>query len=98
MTGAPEATDAKRFPFTAARTGHGEAFLRPLLPMTVAFGSRSLEVAGLVDSGADINVLPFGIGTELGLEWSEQAPLLRLSGNLAPHEARGLLLDVSIGA
>jgi hypothetical protein len=51
----------------------------------------------LVDSGADVNVLPYSIGLELGASWDAQAISIQLSGNLAEHEARGLIVTASVG-
>jgi hypothetical protein len=86
-----------RFPYTAARTRHGEALLRPQVPMRLSYGGKSLDTVGLLDSGADVNVLPYRVGTELGADWSDGSPLVHLSGNLARVEARGVILDAAIG-
>jgi hypothetical protein len=40
--------------------------LIPRLSLTLIYGQRSLAVAGLLDSGSSVNVLPYGIGIELG--------------------------------
>ena len=89
--------DGLRIPYTSARTRHGEALLRPQIPLELTLGGRSLRAVGLLDSGADVSVLPYQLGTKLGVEWSAQAPAVRLSGNLAQTEARGILVDVTIG-
>ena len=86
-----------RFPYSAARTEHGEALLRAQLPLTLILGSKTAQVVGLLDSGADVNVLPHSVGIELGAEWSEQAPQVRLSGNLASLEARGIIVSAAVG-
>ena len=38
---------------------------KPLLPLTLTLGSESLVVEGLLDSGADVNVLPWSAGLSL---------------------------------
>jgi hypothetical protein len=47
---------------------------KPLVPLSLTLGQISLSVEGLLDSGSDVNVLPFGIGSALirldGLELS----------------------------
>jgi hypothetical protein len=51
---------------------------------------------GLLDTGAAVNVLPFGVGIDLGADWQAQTTSLQLSGNLARVEARLLLLTAQI--
>jgi hypothetical protein len=86
-----------RFPYTAARTRNGEALLRPQVPVVLTYGGNSVEAVGLLDSGADVNVLPYRAGADLGAAWSDALPLVHLSGNLARVEARGIILDAAIG-
>ena len=38
----------------------------PRLPLTLHYNERQLDVIGLVDSGATINVLPYDVGRQLG--------------------------------
>lgn len=90
--------DGLRVPYTPARTERGDAHLRPQPPIMLRYGIRSVETVGLVDSGADVNVLPYHVGVELGAEWSAGLPALHLSGNLARYEARGIVLDALIGS
>jgi len=51
-----------------------------------------VQASGLIDSGSTLNVLPFDIGLQLGAVWDEQTVPVRLGGNLAASEARGLVL------
>ncbi|GAB4521458.1 MAG: hypothetical protein OHK0046_32850 [Anaerolineae bacterium] len=51
---------------------------------------------GLVDTGADVNVLPYQLGVELGAQWSQQTIGLQLSGNLSNYEARGLIVQATV--
>jgi len=89
--------DALRLPYAPARTAGGEALLRPQIPLTLTLSARSIRAVGLVDSGADVNVLPYQAGVQLGATWSEQLPAVTLSGNLADLDARGIVLDAAIG-
>jgi hypothetical protein len=57
-----------------------------------------VETVGLVDSGADVNVLPYPMGTELGADRSTSLPAVQLSGNLGRYEARGIVLDAAVGS
>lgn len=54
-------------------------------------------MAGLVDSGADVNVLPYRTGVDLGAMWDEYATVVELSGNLANYEAHGIILTARVG-
>ena len=51
-----------------------------------------------MDSGAAINVLPLGLGTQLGFEWAKETRSVELSGNLAAVEARVVVLSAVIGS
>lgn len=55
-----------------------------------------VEVDGLVDSGASVNVLPHHIGLALGAVWDEQRFALTLEGNLGGYEARPLIVTTAI--
>ena len=88
--------NAERFAFTAAQRELGAASLMPQLPLTLTYHGHSVTTAGLLDSGATVNVLPYRIGLELGAAWEPQQPSLRLSGNLAQLEAPPLLVSVMV--
>jgi hypothetical protein len=90
--------DGLRVPYSVARTKRGDAVLRPQVAVTLTLRERSVRATGLLDSGADVNVLPFRLGIELGADWPSQMPLAPLSGNLAGAEARGIVLDAAIGS
>ena len=64
----------------------------PYLPLTLHFGQNSTNVSALVDSGATVSVLPFSIGLQLGLKWEEQKVDIKLSGDLAQLQAKGIAL------
>ncbi|MGH2356317.1 MAG: retroviral-like aspartic protease [Chloroflexota bacterium] len=89
--------DGHRFPYVPVRSEHGEVALRAQLPLVLSHRGRSRQAVGLLDSGADVNVLPYGLGIDLGAVWAEQLPVVRLSGNLANFEARGIILDAAVG-
>jgi hypothetical protein len=90
--------NAHRYPFIAADSALGEASLRPYLPLTLAYQGQNAVTAGLLDTGAAVNVLPFRIGVELGAIWQQQTTLLQLTGNLAQYEARLLLVSATVGS
>lgn len=86
-----------QFPYIARDPSLGNASLAPMLPLRL-IGAQSKSTFGLVDSGAAINVLPYGVGVELGLVWDQQTQLIELSGNLASVEARVVVLSAVIGS
>jgi hypothetical protein len=89
---------SQRFPYTALKNTLDEIIFRPLLTVEMTNGEHAISATGLLDSGADVNVLPYGLGIALGLLWDEQHNEIRLSGNLARYEARGVLLSGRVGA
>jgi hypothetical protein len=50
----------------------------------------------MLDTGASVNVLPYDAGVRLGAVWEEQTTTVLLAGNLAPVEARGLIVSAEI--
>src|SRR5438874_1491536 len=68
-----------------------------MLPLTLTAG-QSIAISGLVDSGAAINVLPYALGVQLGLDWEQQTRPVQLSGNLASVEAQVVVLSAVIGS
>jgi hypothetical protein len=79
-----------RFPYLS--TDNSPASLMPRLPMVMTLGGRSLEVVGLLDTGAAVNVLPYPIGLELGAVWNDQTTPIALVGSLGQFEARALVV------
>ncbi len=65
----------------------------PYLPLVIASATRVLPVEGLLDTGASVNVLPYEIGLQLGLDWDSEILSLTLAGNLARFEARAVILS-----
>ena len=86
-----------RFPYTLIRNARGEAASRPLLPIRLGFQGRILDTVGLLDTAADVNVLPYSVGLALGSVWETLGTSVTLSGNLAALEARGVILDATVG-
>jgi hypothetical protein len=88
--------DAQRFPFTERLDEFGTPDAVPSLPLTLSYRNNSIEVSGLLDTGASVNVLPYDVGVRLGAVWEEQTTTVLLAGNLAPVEARGLVVFAEI--
>jgi len=70
---------------------------RPLLPITLSNRQYEIQTLALVDSGADVNVLPYQLGIELGGIWNEEQEMLGLSGVTEELESRTLMLEIIIG-
>jgi len=54
-----------------------------MLPLTLV-GAQSVAVAGLLDTGAAVNVLPYAVGVQLGFYALRVAQQIRVQG---PSEA-----------
>ena len=88
--------EGKRYSFIEKRNSQGVAINMPYVPLTLNYQNRSLEVMGLLDTGASVNVLPLDIGLQLGAVWEEQTTIIQLSGNRAGLEARGLVVSAIV--
>jgi hypothetical protein len=89
--------NAERHPFLSGDPALGEASFRPYLPLTLVHQQDSIKEAGLLDTGASVNVLPYPIGVGLGYDWEQQTTALNLKGNLAQYEARVVLAQAVVG-
>ncbi|MGH9843075.1 MAG: hypothetical protein ACREEM_30415 [Blastocatellia bacterium] len=89
---------AIQFPYTITNPALGESSSLPYLPFTLQQQQQhTISATGLVDSGATVNVLPFSIGLQLGLNWARQTVPVQLTGNLARFEARGVIVAATVG-
>ncbi len=85
----------QQFPYVPRDPSLGTASLAPMLPLIV-IGSQQVTTAGLVDSEAAINVLPYAVGLQLGFDWTQETRSVELSGNLASVEARVVVLSAVV--
>lgn len=90
--------DALQFPFTIMNQALGDTSSLPLLPLTLTHQQRDLSSMGLLDTGAMVNVLPYQVGLQLGAVWEQQTIPVRLTGNLARYEARGLIVSAIVAS
>lgn len=51
----------------------------------------------MVDSGADMNVMPYDVGIQLGGIWEEQQEIVGLSGIAGQVESRAIVVALAIG-
>ena len=86
----------QRFNFTEGFDTFGVSDALPQLPLSLTYRDSAVEVSGLLDTGASVNVLPYSVGVQLGATWEEQTTSVILAGNLAAVEARGLLVSAQV--
>lgn len=55
-----------RFRYSTTDSSQNEFDSLPRIPLILNYQNRSVEVVGLVDSGATVNVLPYEVGLKLG--------------------------------
>lgn len=78
-----------RFPYDARQ--------RPVLPIRLHAADMMREVTALVDSGADVNVLPWSVGLDLGLAWNPDKATIRVTGVPQGAAAMPVLLSADFG-
>ena len=89
--------NAQQFNFVEGFDTFGVPDALPQLPLSLTYRGSLVEVSASLDTGASVNVLPYGVGVQLGASWEEQTTSVILAGNLASVEARGLLVSAQIG-
>jgi len=87
----------EQFPYRDRNPASGGLDLMPDLPITLRHQSSSVTALGLVDSGASISVLPHSLGLQIGFDWNSQTASIRLGGSLAHVDARGVVVEASVG-
>ncbi len=85
------------FPYITDPHYEDDGIDRPLLPITLTHRQNEIQTLALVDSAADVNVLPYQAGIDLGGIWEEEQELLGLTGITEDLESRSLLLDITVG-
>jgi hypothetical protein len=86
-----------KFSYSVSDPSQNEFDSLPRLKMLLGSDSREIEVTGLADSGATVNVLPYEIGIRLGEKWDDSKPSIRLAGNLGNFPAIPLAATAKIG-
>lgn len=84
--------NGERFPYISTDAALGPASLSPYLPLSLSHEDRIVEVSGLLDTGASVNVMPFSVGLDLGADWDQLITSLDLTGNLSQYEAKALMV------
>jgi hypothetical protein len=85
-----------RLPYTESDPHIGALSSFACISIKLTNQNSSLLVAGLLDSGASVNVLPYEVGLKLGLVWEAKNLIIPLGGNLAHSEAKAIILSAQI--
>ena len=81
-----------RFKYSTTDSSQNEFDSLPRLPLILRNNDQAIEVIGLVDSGATVNVLSYDIGTQPGGSWDDRKAIIRLAGNLGNQPAMPLFV------
>ncbi len=85
------------FPYVINQRYAPDGRARPFLPISLSNRGRVVQTLALVDSGADMNVLPHDVGSQLGGIWDEQQEIVGLSGIAGEVESRAFVVDLAVG-
>ena len=86
-----------KFRYSVSNPSQNEYDSLPRLTFSLFCNNQQVEVVGLVDSGATVNVLPYETSLQLGEIWDDQKANIRLSGNLGNLPAIPLSAIAKIG-
>jgi hypothetical protein len=90
--------NAQKFSYKIIDSSLGMVDRMPYLPLTLISNDKSLNTEGLLDTGASVNVLPYELGLQLGLNWEDETLSVLLAGNLARFEARAVVIDAQVSS
>jgi len=90
--------NARKFSYKVIDDSLGMVDRMPYLPLTLSLNGQLLNVEGLLDTGASVNVLPYKLGQQLGLIWENETLSVVLAGNLARFEARAVIVDAQVSS
>jgi len=91
-------TTPVRFDYADAPAGRAEGSRLAYLPIALSHGTHVLAVAGLLDTGSTVNVLPYPLGLQLGFVWEQQPTEVHLTGSLARLPARGVIVSGQVAS
>jgi len=86
-----------RFRYSTTAPAQDESDSLPRVPLVLRSGVQVVDVVGLVDSGATVNVLPYEAGAQLGAVWDDRKANIRLAGALGSEPAIPLFAMAQIG-
>jgi hypothetical protein len=79
-----------RIPYSTTDPAQDAFDSLPRLPVRLRTDSRAIDVMGLVDSGATVNVLPHDVGLQLGLVWDDRRANIRPALSVSSQPCRCL--------
>jgi hypothetical protein len=86
-----------RFKYSITSPTQNEFDSLPRLSLSLRREDRIVELIGLVDSGATVNVLPYELGLQLGGMWEDRRAVIQLAGNLGNQQAMPFSAIAQIG-
>lgn len=84
------------FPLAPRPRGQGPGDLVALLPARLSGNGVSVDVSGLVDTGATFSVLPHDLGLRFGLDWNALTQQVALGGRLTGVPAKVALIEITV--
>ena len=87
-----------RFPFVSKGSGGPVPDLAPLLPIRLSRGTKAIDVIGLVDSGADVSVLPYSIGSQFGVDWNSLVLTCSVGGSIGRIPGKMFAVQVAVAS
>jgi len=89
-------TERLTYPYVVRTEYISDFIARPFLPVTIRYGQAEIQTMALLDSGADINVLPYQLGLELGADWDTPSVIEDLQGLGGGVEAKRIVADLHV--
>lgn len=86
-----------KFKYSFSDSSQSEYDSLPRVTLSLSCNNRQIEVSGLVDSGATVNVLPYQTGITLGEIWDDRKAYIKLAGNLGKFMGIPLAVKAQIG-
>lgn len=70
--------------------------MRPVIPVALLFGDKTIQYEALVDSGADLSIFPADIGELIGLDVynGQKASVAGITGNLQPYYLHKIKISI----
>ena len=84
------------FPYLTNLEYAQDSVVRPFLPISIGLEGSVADSLALLDTGSDLNVIPFSLGIRLGADWAQHQPEHKLNGLTESLEAKNLILDVTV--
>ena len=88
--------DRRVFPYLVNPDYIDDGRARPFLSVSLGYRQRRSEALALLDSGADLNVLPYRVGLQLGGNWNDQREIIGLTGIGTRLESRTLMVELTL--